>query len=230
MVEEGLTAEERIRQRAQRAKEQIAKGKHETVNAQAVENLEDAVRVRTETAEMERALTIIEGEKVKTHPRDQKVGGPGSFDDEYNAGSQSTPPSEPLSRVQRAQKFMRENPLGNYLAYGIEIIPFVGDGLNIVEGALGKDYLTDTPIVGWDRLWYIGAGFVPGVPGRFVRDVKNVVVEGIKQLIYGDDYQKLEGGKKLADALKATLDRTPYVVNGAKKVGNVVKNVRSPRP
>ncbi len=217
---------EEIRLRQQKRAEEYAAKPKEVNQTEVDASVANIARAEArKEAEMEKALIVIEGEKVRTHPKEGVVVESG---DQYEDQEQNPPNPQPEGKIKKAQRFMRENPLGNYAVYGIEMIPFLGDGLNVLEGAFGHDPLTDLPIVGWDRVWYIAGGLIPGVPGRFIRDVKNVLVEGTKQLIYGDDYQKIEGGKKAVDVIKAGLEHGPKIVKGVQKIGKAAKTIRRP--
>lgn len=122
------------------------------------------------------------------------------------------PPPEYVSPM---TEFWRSD-LGETINGGIDVIPFVGDGKNILEGAIGKTLLTKRKLTFWGRAGYIGAGFIPVIPAKAIAVVLDAIGLGTTQL--QTPGQRTAGVATILNAVLTAKNIAPRVKAGVNHI------------
>ena len=61
----------------------------------------------------------------------------------------------------------------------LSIIPWVGDGKDLLEARLGRDFITGDELAGWEVAATVAAAIVPLIPGSVVRKAAKPIVEAV---------------------------------------------------
>lgn len=130
-------------------------------------------------------------------------------------------PAEVRDTANRAQRFLRDNIIGNVLSNGFEMIPVVGNIKKFGDFLIGTDFLTGQRLDWYQRTFALIGSAIPWVPGRALRDTADAVRYGIADLFAG---KKSRGAASLIKA-GAAIGAAGVIA----KRGPIIEGVRQVR-